>query len=106
MQLTTEVKDLYEFVTIHKQEEEKKEQNFDWLFAKVIPDTKLLDVALDLKLLKEWFDGRPIYLERHYRASEHGFTAKGFASKMAKKNDVLVVVESEAGKKFGGFTSL
>jgi hypothetical protein len=25
---------------------------------------------------------------------------------MAKKKDVLVVVESEAGKKFGGFTSL
>jgi hypothetical protein len=25
---------------------------------------------------------------------------------MAKKQDVLIVVESEAGKKFGGFTSL
>jgi hypothetical protein len=25
---------------------------------------------------------------------------------MAKKHDVLVVVESEAGKKFGGFTSI
>jgi hypothetical protein len=45
-------------------------------------------------------------LERHYIASDHGFTAQGFASKMAKKQDVLVVIESEAGKKFGGFTSL
>jgi hypothetical protein len=25
---------------------------------------------------------------------------------MAKKHDVLIVVESETGKKFGGFTSL
>ena len=25
---------------------------------------------------------------------------------MAKKHDVLVVVESDAGKKFGGFTSI
>jgi hypothetical protein len=59
-----------------------------------------------LKLLQEWFGGRPFTLNRHYRASDHGFTAQGFASKMAKKQDVLVVVESEAGKKFGGFTSL
>ena len=59
-----------------------------------------------MNLLQEWFDGRPFTLERHYRASEHGFTSQGFASKMAKKKDVLVVVESEAGKKFGGFTSL
>ena len=56
--------------------------------------------------MQEWFDGRPFTLERHYTASDHGFTAQGFASKMAKKQDVLVVVESEAGKKFGGFTSL
>jgi hypothetical protein len=45
-------------------------------------------------------------LEKHYTASDNGFTAEGFASKMAKKHDVLVVIESEAGKKFGGFTSL
>jgi hypothetical protein len=59
-----------------------------------------------LKLIQDWFDGRPFTLNRHYRASEHGFTSQGFASKMAKKHDVLVVVESEAGKKFGGFTSI
>jgi hypothetical protein len=59
-----------------------------------------------LKFLQDCFDGRPFTLEKHYTASDHGFTAEGFASKMAKKQDVLVVVESEAGKKFGGFTSL
>jgi hypothetical protein len=103
LQLTTEVKDLFDFVNSHKQEEEKKEQNFDWLFE---IDTKLLDVDKDLKLLQEWFDGRPFTLKRHYTASDHGFTSEGFASKIAKKHDILVVVESEAGKKFGGFTSL
>ena len=59
-----------------------------------------------MNLLKEWFDRRPFSIERHYRGSDHGFTWKGFSSKLAQKNDVLVVVESEAGKKFGGFTSI
>ena len=61
-----------------------------------------------MKLLQEWFDGSPFTLKRHYTASDHGFTTQGFASKMAKKHDVLVVVEGEGetGKKFGGFTSL
>ena len=38
-------------------------------------------------------------------ASEDGFNVQGFASMMTKKNDVLVIVESEAEKKFGGYTS-
>ena len=71
-----------------------------------LPDTRLLDLEKDMKLLVEWFDGRAISLERHYRGSENGFNWFGFSSKMTGMRNVLVVVESTTGKKFGGFTSV
>jgi hypothetical protein len=44
-------------------------------------------------------------LERFYRATADGFGNANFRSKAHMKDNVVIVVESEHGKKFGGYTS-
>ena len=44
-------------------------------------------------------------LERFYRATIDGFNQAGFRSKAHMKDNIVIVVESEHGKKFGGYTS-
>ena len=55
--------------------------------------------------LEKWFEGRKFVLERFYRATADGFKAAGFRSKAHLKDHVVIVAESEHGKKFGGYTS-
>jgi hypothetical protein len=112
-------------VEIDLPEEEKKEdilpESFDWLFCNFngdIPqqfqvqlsavknrDTKLLNIEVDIQNLEKWFDGRKFVLERFYRATADGFSNANFRSKAHMKENVVIVVESEHGKKFGGYTS-
>ena len=44
-------------------------------------------------------------LERFYRATADGFSHENFRSKAHMKDNVVMVIESEHGKKFGGYTS-
>jgi len=44
-------------------------------------------------------------LERFYRATTDGFNSAGFRSKAHMKDNIVMIVESEHGKKFGGYTS-
>jgi hypothetical protein len=69
-------------------------------------DTKVLNLEVDIANLEKWFDGRKFVLERLYRGSENGFTAAGFRPKVHMKDNILIVAESDQGKKFGGYTSL
>ena len=55
--------------------------------------------------LEKWFDGRKFVLKRFYRATADGFNSAGFRSKAHLKDNIVIVVESEHGKKFGGYTS-
>jgi hypothetical protein len=68
-------------------------------------DTKVLNIEVDIANLEKWFDGRKFVLERVYRGSEKGFTAAGFRPKVHMKDNILIVAESDQGKKFGGYTS-
>jgi hypothetical protein len=129
LKLTSKIRKLYsyftDFTSVQPQEEEKKEdtqaESFDWLFCNFngdIPqqlqvqlssvknrDTKLLNIEVDIQNLEKWFDGRKFVLERFYRATADGFNQAGFRSKAHLKDNVVMVVESEHGKKFGGYTS-
>ena len=43
--------------------------------------------------------------DRVYRATVDGFNQAGFRPKAHLKDNIVMVVESEHGKKFGGYTS-
>ena len=127
LKLSSKTRKLYsyftDFTSVQPQEEEKKEypqpECFDWLFCNQnedIPqqfqkssvknrDTKLLNIKVDIQNLEKWFEGRKFELERFYRATIDGFNQAGFRSKAHMKDNVVIVVESEHGKKFGGYTS-
>ena len=95
-------------------------EDFDWLFFYVEPeiipepvlppkpviDTKLIDLEKELPKLEEWFDGKKLQLERLYRGSQDGFLAENFHSLCDGKGPTLTVVESEQGKRFGGYTAV
>ena len=55
--------------------------------------------------LEKWFDDRKFVLEKFYRATADGFSNANFRSKAHMKENLVIVVESEHGKKFGGYTS-
>jgi hypothetical protein len=68
-------------------------------------DTKLLNLDQDIQNLEKWFDGRKFLLERIFRATEDGFHFDKSRPKVHSKNDIIFVVESEHGQKFGAYTS-
>ncbi len=45
-------------------------------------------------------------MDRLYRASVDGFNSNGFRQKVHMKENIIIVAESEHGRKFGGYTSL
>ncbi len=57
-------------------------------------------------MIESWFEGKKIKLERIYRASIDGFTGQAFHSKCDSQTPFLAVVESEHGKRFGGYLSV
>ncbi len=56
-------------------------------------------------MLKEWFENKKIELIKIYTGSVHQFTRKSFDDNCLNKGPTLTVVESENGRRFGGFTS-
>jgi len=69
-------------------------------------DAKLIQSQQELELIESWFDGRSIKLERLYRATENGFTGAAYQSKCMNTEHIFNVVESEHGRKFGGYSSV
>jgi hypothetical protein len=69
-------------------------------------DTKLLNLDQDIQNLEKWFDDRKFELEKLFRATEDGFHFDKLRPKVHSKNDLIFVVESEHGQKFGGYISI
>ena len=70
--------------------------------SELLVNTQLVDKKYDAKL-KEWagdYKWRLIY-----RASEHGYTAKSFHECCDKKGPTLIVIKSDGGWIFGGYTT-
>ena len=61
---------------------------------------------MDLNNFRKWFDGRKFELERLYRGTVDGFDSTSFRGKVHSREGIIMVIESELGKKFGGYTSL
>jgi hypothetical protein len=59
-----------------------------------------------MALIESWFNGKKIKLEKLYRATEDGFNGTAYHAKCNNLCHILNVVESEHGKKFGGYTSV
>ena len=99
---------------------ESPREDFDWLFLYVEPepapevvippkpviDTKLINIEKELPKIEEWFEGKKVHLEKIYRGSQDGFLAENFHLLCDGKGPTLTVVESEQGKRFGGYTTV
>ena len=57
-------------------------------------------------MIESWFNGKKIKLEKLYRATEDGFNGTAYHDKCKNLCHVINVVESEQGRKFGGYTSV
>ena len=66
----------------------------------------LIDMTTEFDLVQSWFNGKMIRLEKLYRASEDGFNGTAYHAKCNNIENILNVVESEHGKKFGGYSSV
>ncbi len=56
-------------------------------------------------VIQSWFPGKKIKLEKIYRATEDGFTGTAYHAKCNNQTPILNVVESEHGRRFGGYAS-
>jgi hypothetical protein len=68
-------------------------------------DAKLIQSQEEIQFVESMFTGK-IKLEKVYTATTDGFHGEKYHAKCNNKNDILTVVESEHGKKFGGYTSV
>ena len=103
LKFITEVKRLVD-VAADINEERKEDSNCDWLFKQM--DARLIDLRTEFDLIQSWFNGKKIKLEKLYRATEDGFNGTAYHAKCNNKENILNVVESEHGKRFGGFSSV
>ena len=87
-------------------------EDFDWLFKGQyepielqVPelDAKLIDLKKEWGMIQSWFGDQKIKLERVYRASVDGFTTQGYKGKCDPCDMLITIVESEHGKRFGGY---
>ena len=65
-----------------------------------------MNLDQDIQNLEKWFDGRKFELEKIFRATEDGFHFDKSRPKIHSKNDIIFVVESEHGQKFGAYISI
>jgi hypothetical protein len=56
-------------------------------------------------LLKQWFNDQLVELTMIYRGTDHEFTMKSWDDSCLNKGPTLVVIQSEHGRIFGGYTS-
>jgi hypothetical protein len=66
---------------------------------------KLINLALQEAMLKQWFDDQLLELKILYRGTEHSFAYAAFLDRCADKGPTLSVIQSENGRIFGGYTS-
>jgi hypothetical protein len=52
----------------------------------------------------EWVGGKRIRLEKQYRMTEDGFKRAVWKEKCGDKGPLLHVIESDKGKRFGGYS--
>ena len=52
----------------------------------------------------EWVDRKRTRLEKQYRMSEDGFNRAVWKEKCGNKGPLLHVIESDKGKRFGGYS--
>ena len=97
------ISDVKKFVDFSS-EERKEDSNCDWLFKQM--DARLINLSTELDLVQSWFDGKKIRLEKLYRATEDGFNGTAYHAKCNNIENILNVVESEHGKRFGGYSSV
>ncbi len=102
-------------------QEESKEQsspNIDHLLSEenltATEETPLIDeesILLNLdpkqkrKLLRKWFDNKLLTLKLLYRGSSHQFSKQSFVQKCHFKGATLIVIKTDNGRLFGGFTN-
>ena len=60
--------------------------------------------SLNLNLIMNFFDKKPIKFEKLYTATQHNGCAKVFHEKCDHKGPTLTIIESDKGFIFGGFT--
>ena len=83
---------------------EKFDRN-DLIKMTKLTDSKILiDNALQHKLGDIIGNGKSIY--PIYRGTEHGFRATDIHTKIDKINETVVIVRSDTGKVFGGYTNI
>ena len=70
--------------------------------SEFLPDTQIINQQYDAKL-REWTDYYKWRLI--YRASEHGYTASSFHECCNDKGPTLIVIKSDGGWIFGGYTT-
>ena len=73
----------------------------------IVFDSKILDMKKGYAEILNSFlcqERKVQRVERLFRASEHGFSAKVFHQKCDKQEDTLVLVHTEFGKTIGGYT--
>ena len=71
--------------------------------SELFPNTQLLNQQYDDKL-REWL-GNDYQWKLLYRASEHGYTAESFHECCDDKGPTLIVIKSDGGWIFGGYTT-
>ena len=69
--------------------------------SELLPDTQLVNQQYD-SYLREWVVYN--HCKLIYRASEHGYTAKSFHECCDDKGPTLIVIKSDGGWIFGGYT--
>ena len=56
--------------------------------------------------IAEWIGGRRVRLEKQYRMTEDGFKRTVWKEKCGDKGPLLHVLESNQGKRFGGYSDV
>lgn len=59
----------------------------------------------DVKMLAAWLGGNPVYTHL-FRGTRDGFSSSTFHSKCDGQGATLILILSDKGKVFGGFTSI
>ncbi len=118
LSFVSQVKQIFIVSESLKQEEYK--EDFDWLFKAPsvdIPghiynsafaslDARLIKMESEWEVIESWFPGKKIKLDRLFRGSEDGFLSTAYHAKCDNQSPILNMIESEHGRRFGGYTSV
>jgi hypothetical protein len=90
-------------VPIQAQQEEAKKGPIE-----VVRGANILKVDDPNEMAKvaEWVGGKRIRLEKQYRMTEDGFKRAVWKEKCGEKGPLLHVIESDKGKRFGGYSDV